>query len=133
MNFYIDIQIKPDAEMRENVLLNKVYSKLHKALYTLKANNIAVSFPKHKVLLGNIIRLHGTTEPRLSELQNQYFKPTRLRTRSRVTTAFSLAFSAPFARIPRNIAGSDRYSCFFILASPNLSLSRSSSSSLRYP
>jgi len=69
MDFYIDIQVKPDAEMRENVLLNKVYSKLHKALFSLKSTEIGVSFPKYKVLLGNVIRLHGT-EPRLSELQN---------------------------------------------------------------
>ena len=69
MNFHIDIQIKPDAEMRENVLLNKVYSKLHKALFALKATDIAISFPKYKVLLGNVIRLHGT-ESRLLELQN---------------------------------------------------------------
>ena len=59
MDHYIDVQIKPDAEMRKNVLLNKVYTKLHKALYSLKSTDIGVSFPKYKVLLGNIIRLHG--------------------------------------------------------------------------
>ena len=60
MNHYIDIQIQPDAEMRENLLLNKVYTKLHKALYSLKSKDIGVSFPRCKVLLGDIIRLHGT-------------------------------------------------------------------------
>jgi len=43
MNNYIDILIKPDDEMRENVLLNKVYSKLHKALFTLKSTEIGIS------------------------------------------------------------------------------------------
>ncbi len=67
MDNYIDIQIQPDAEMRENVLLNKVYSKLHKAFWDLKAKDIGVSFPKAKILLGNVIRIHSTFE-RLLEL-----------------------------------------------------------------
>ncbi len=69
MDHYIDIQIKPDAEMRENVLLNKVYTKLHKALFFLKSTDIGVSFPRYIVLLGNTIRIHGTAS-RLLELQN---------------------------------------------------------------
>ncbi len=69
MNHYVEIVIKPDDEMRENVLRNKVYSKLHKALFELQSTEIAVSFPKYKVLLGDVIRLHGT-ESKLSELQN---------------------------------------------------------------
>ena len=59
MDNYIDIQIQPDAEMRENVLMNKVYTKLHKALFDLKSTGIGVSFPEYKVLLGRKIRLHG--------------------------------------------------------------------------
>lgn len=69
MNHYIDIVLKPDAEMRENVLLNKVYTKLHKELFTLKSTDIGVSFPRYKVILGDVIRLHGT-EVRLVELQS---------------------------------------------------------------
>jgi CRISPR-associated endonuclease Csy4 len=69
MDYYIDIQIKPDAEMRENVLLNKVYSKLHKALYALKSTEIGVSFPKYKIMLGDVIRIHGS-ENKLTELQD---------------------------------------------------------------
>ena len=68
MKHYIDILIKPDEEMRENVLLNKVYAKFHKALFTLKANDVGVSFPNYKVKLGNVIRIHGN-QNRLSELQ----------------------------------------------------------------
>ena len=68
MNHYIDIEIKPDAEMRENVLLNKVYSKLHKALFDLNSSDIGISFPAYKFILGRIIRLHGE-EPKLAELQ----------------------------------------------------------------
>ena len=68
MNNYLDIQIKPDAEMRENVLLNKVYTKLHKALFSLKATEIGVSFPNNRVRLGDMIRIHAS-ESRLTELQ----------------------------------------------------------------
>ncbi len=59
MDHYNDIQIKPDAEMRENVLLNTVITKLHKALHDSQKTSIGVSFPSYKVKLGDIIRLHG--------------------------------------------------------------------------
>jgi len=59
MDYYIDVQLKPDAEMRENVLLNKVYTKFHKALYTLKSTDIGVSFPKYRIKLGDVVRIHS--------------------------------------------------------------------------
>ena len=59
MNSYINIQIKPDAEFRENVLLNKAFTKLHKALHDSKQTTIGVSFPNIKLKLGDTIRLHG--------------------------------------------------------------------------
>ncbi len=68
MDHYIDVTIKPDAEMRENVLLNKVYTKFHKALFSLNATDIGVSFPEYKVKLGKVLRIHGTST-RLSKLQ----------------------------------------------------------------
>ncbi len=68
MDYYIDIQVQPDAEMRANVLLNKVYTKLHKTLHSLKATDIGVSFPQYRIVLGNIIRIHGNKK-RLEEFQ----------------------------------------------------------------
>jgi len=68
MKSFVDITLKPDAEIRENVLMNKVYTKLHKALFTLKSSDIGVSFPKFRVKLGDIVRIHGTAD-RLKELQ----------------------------------------------------------------
>ena len=68
MNSYQDIKIMPDAEMRENVLLNKVYTKLHKAIYDLKADDIGISFPQVNKKLGCVIRIHSSNE-RLQELQ----------------------------------------------------------------
>ncbi len=69
MDYYLDIKIVPDEEVPTYFIRNKVYSKLHKALFTLKAIDIGVSFPLYKVKLGNVIRIHGT-ENGLIKLQN---------------------------------------------------------------
>jgi len=68
MNFYIDIKIKPDAEMRESVLLSKVYTKFHKALFDLKSQRIGISFPDFKVKLGQVLRIHSE-QAMLNDLQ----------------------------------------------------------------
>ena len=59
MDYYIDIEIKPDAEMRESPLMNLVYHKLHRALAKLKTEKIGVSFPRAKLKPGRLLRLHG--------------------------------------------------------------------------
>lgn len=69
MNKYIDIKIKPDAEMQENELLNKTFTKLHKALWDLNADSIGVSFPDSDLKLGRVIRLHSS-ENSLKKLQD---------------------------------------------------------------
>lgn len=68
MDYYVDVRLKLDAEMRENVLLNKVYTKFHKALSTMQATGIGMSFPKYRVKLGDVLRIHGSKQ-RLDELQ----------------------------------------------------------------
>ena len=60
MDHYIEITLIPDAEMRENVLMNKVYTKLHKRLFDLQSKDIGVSFPQYHLKLGLILRIHGT-------------------------------------------------------------------------
>ena len=70
MDSYIELQLKPDAEMPLNHLMNAVYSKVHKALYDLKSNNIGISFPRYVVTLGNVLRLHSTSE-RLEKLNQE--------------------------------------------------------------
>jgi CRISPR-associated endonuclease Csy4 len=49
--------------------IDKIYSKLHKALFDLQTTDLGVSFPNYKVMLGDILRIHGT-ESKLLELQN---------------------------------------------------------------
>jgi len=59
MDYYIDIEIKLDAEMQESPMMNLVYNKFHKALVKLKTEQIGVSFPKYQIKLGKVLRLHG--------------------------------------------------------------------------
>lgn len=69
MNHYIDIKMLPDAELNEAFLMNKVYAKLHKGLPNLGSSSIGVSFPKYRVLLGGILRIHATKE-KLEQLRS---------------------------------------------------------------
>lgn len=68
MSYYLDIRILPDPEFKGTVLMNAIYTKLHKALSDLHSTNIGVSFPDHQLTLGNRLRLHGTAEA-LDKLQ----------------------------------------------------------------
>lgn len=68
MDHYIEIKLKANAEMRENVFLNKLYAKLHKKLIDFNCSTIGVSFPGYKTMLGSVIRLHGNASE-LGELQ----------------------------------------------------------------
>lgn len=69
MDHYTDIFIFPDPEFVATVLLNALYTKLHKALHDLRSIAIGVSFPKYKVTLGNVLRIHGE-ESVLHDLQS---------------------------------------------------------------
>ncbi len=68
MDHYLDIRILPDPEFKETVLMNAIYTKLHKTLCDLGAINIGVSFPGSRIVLGNVLRLHGASEA-LNKLQ----------------------------------------------------------------
>jgi len=68
MDYYLDIKIVPDEEVPIYFIRNKVYSKFHKALFSLNSTDIGVSFPNYKDKLGNVIRLHGS-ENSLLKLQ----------------------------------------------------------------
>lgn len=62
MDYYFDIVLQPDQEMQESVLMNLVYTKLHKGLVTLKSDFIGVSFPTASLKPGYCLRLHGSRE-----------------------------------------------------------------------
>lgn len=69
MDHYIEVKLKPDTELRENVLLNRVYTQLHKALFDLHSSAIGVSFPDYQLKLGSRIRIHGE-QAELERLQS---------------------------------------------------------------
>lgn len=69
MDFYIEILLLPDAEFTSSFLMNSLYSKLHKALYDLSSDSIGVSFPKYNISLGNVLRIHGSSDD-LGKLMN---------------------------------------------------------------
>ncbi len=68
MNHYINIFLLPDPEFPATVLMNSIYTKLHKALHNLKSTTIGVSFPRYQTTLGNLLRIHGTISD-LNDLQ----------------------------------------------------------------
>lgn len=70
MDNYIEITLRPDAEMPLNWLMNAIYTKFHKALHDLGSTSIGISFPKCKVTLGNTLRIHGS-DKNLSALHQQ--------------------------------------------------------------
>ncbi len=69
MDYYLDIKIVPDEEVPVYFIRNKIYTKFHKGLFTLKSTDIGISFPNYKIKLGNIIRLHSI-ENNLMKLQD---------------------------------------------------------------
>jgi len=59
MDHYIDLHLKPDAEVGEAELSSKVYTKFHKALVTLNTDQIGISFPDVNIKPGCLFRFHG--------------------------------------------------------------------------
>lgn len=68
MDSFIELRLKPDAEMHEAELSSKVFTKFHKALVQLNTNRIGISFPHLHVKLGRVYRMHGDASV-LNDLQ----------------------------------------------------------------
>lgn len=69
MDFYIDIEIFEDPEFSESVLMNALFSKLHRALVEVSQHDIGVSFPAMtNKSLGKRLRIHGN-KARLQQLE----------------------------------------------------------------
>jgi CRISPR-associated endonuclease Csy4 len=59
MNYYVDIRILPNSELSDGILMNELYSHLHKVLVS-HGGDIGICFPNFNKKLGDILRLHGT-------------------------------------------------------------------------
>ena len=72
MDHYLEIRLRPDPEFPASMLMNALYSKLHRALFDLQADDIGVSLPDHKTGVrartpGDRLRLHAQ-QSRLEQL-----------------------------------------------------------------
>ncbi len=59
MDYYIDLLLRADEEVPLYFVRNKVFAKFHKVLCDLNQTSIGISFPKYKIKLGDIFRIHG--------------------------------------------------------------------------
>ncbi|GLR63784.1 type I-F CRISPR-associated endoribonuclease Cas6/Csy4 [Marinospirillum insulare] len=62
MDYYLDIQLQPDPDFVPAMLMNALFSKLHRALVEHPQLTVALSFPEYSLSprgLGNCLRLHG--------------------------------------------------------------------------
>ena len=62
MDHYVEIKVLRDPDFLEAVIMNELFSKLHRALGKHGQGKIGVSFPDHGKILGPRIRLHGGKE-----------------------------------------------------------------------
>lgn len=62
MDYYLDIEVLPFDEFSEGSLLSTAFGRVHHALARLGSGRMGISFPRHGITLGNILRLHGTFE-----------------------------------------------------------------------
>ena len=63
MDHYLDIHVLPDPEFDSNVIVNALFSKLHRGLVSVGQGEIGIRFPgADKNGPGTHLRLHGTNE-----------------------------------------------------------------------
>lgn len=70
MDHYVDLGLRSDPEFSSHVLMGALFSKLHRALVSMEADDIGVSFPGYALkprTLGETLRVHGTAD-RLRQL-----------------------------------------------------------------
>lgn len=77
MDHYIDIRVLPDPEFVETVLMNALFSKLHRGLVAAGAGQVGVSFPKEVKQLGDVLRLHGSQDALKTMMANGWMKGLR--------------------------------------------------------
>ena len=64
MDCFVDCRVVPDADFTAPILMNALFSKLHRRLCDTSpaAGPVLVSFPEYAKTLGGVLRLHGTRE-----------------------------------------------------------------------
>ncbi|MGD9718650.1 MAG: type I-F CRISPR-associated endoribonuclease Cas6/Csy4 [Sulfurimonadaceae bacterium] len=62
MDYFIEMKLQKNSVLRPNVLLNNVYTQVHRRLYDMQCTTIGVSFPDYRIILGQRVRLHGSLD-----------------------------------------------------------------------
>ena len=65
MNYYVDIDVRPDPDFSVHHLMAALYGRLHRALAAMDVVTVGVSFPAYDAAsshVGSRMRLHGTFE-----------------------------------------------------------------------
>lgn len=65
MEHYLEIKLRPDPEFAETLLMSALFSKFHRGLVELAAEDIGVSFPHYRSnprSLGDVLRIHGASD-----------------------------------------------------------------------
>jgi CRISPR-associated endonuclease Csy4 len=77
MNCYMNINLLPDPEFQETILMSALFAKLHRRLASLSSTQVGISFPKYTFdesksvsTLGSCLRLHGL-EGNLSDVMQE--------------------------------------------------------------
>jgi len=102
MDHYFDIQLLPDPEFSQSMLMGALYNKLHRALVSLKTDSIGVSFPEYNLKpkgLGGTLRVHGSDED-LGQLQSLDWL-RGMRDHIRMTSAKEVPAEAQYCCIKR--------------------------------
>lgn len=63
MKYYIDITVRKNPEIAPQVVMNRLFEKVHLILAEQKRNDTGISFPEFSGKgehLGNVLRLHGS-------------------------------------------------------------------------
>ncbi|TKJ91338.1 type I-F CRISPR-associated endoribonuclease Cas6/Csy4 [Erwinia persicina] len=60
MDYYQDIRVVADAEVSEQVIMARLFMRLHQFTGKVAEGRIGISFPQVKKTLGNQLRIHGT-------------------------------------------------------------------------
>jgi CRISPR-associated endonuclease Csy4 len=74
---YLDLSVRPDAQIGAAHLMGALCDRLHLALAEHRIDTIGASFPDYRLKprsIGNVLRLHGTTTALQDFLQNDWLK-----------------------------------------------------------
>jgi len=74
MDSYLDIHVRPQAELSSTVLMSSLFGEIHKALVSRSSNTTGVSFPKADVHLGGTLRLHDEETVLVQLIESAWLK-----------------------------------------------------------